>query len=106
MVGDRPHLLEERLRAGAEAIREGVTRMVTINLLGNDGEPLARLRGDAIELIEEAEPLRGSVTCRRQSACRSCCASMLSGPGTGLPKLRSCAAPRNWKRCGGRRRCR
>lgn len=31
--------------------------MVAINLLGPDGEPLARLRSDAIELIEEAEGL-------------------------------------------------
>jgi AAA+ superfamily predicted ATPase len=31
--------------------------MVAINLLGPDGEPLARLRSDAFELIEEAERL-------------------------------------------------
>ena len=31
--------------------------MVAINLLGSDGEPLARLRADAIEMIEEAEAL-------------------------------------------------
>ncbi len=31
--------------------------MVAINLLGPDGEPLARLRSDALDLIEEAERL-------------------------------------------------
>lgn len=31
--------------------------MVAINLLGHDGEPLARMRSDAIEMIEEAESL-------------------------------------------------
>ena len=72
MVGDGPHLLEERLRAGAQVLREGVTRMVAINLLGPDGDPLARLRGDAIEMIEEAEslarearPVQGGVPAHR-----------------------------------------